>query len=204
MNGMLMQQSRDFSPDLVTGYFTTSAAATDKNYKLLWADSARVSVPGAVGVQYNSKGVYHIIPLLATDAKKSWNKLSELNQDTGYVQFDAAAGDKKMSVPVTLAVTQNSGGREQRIIVMGDADWMSAAELSRYNMRVANFPFLTEVFKWLTYDQYPVDVSRPLSADNKLTIGKEGVTMLKIIFLGLLPVLLFLSGVIILIIRKRR
>jgi ABC-2 type transport system permease protein len=87
---------------------------------------------------------------------------------------------------------------------MGDADWMSAAELSRYNMRVANFPYLMEVFKWLTYDQYPVDVSRPLSADNKLTIGKEGVTTLKIIFLGILPVLLLLSGVTILIVRKRR
>lgn len=204
MDGILMQQSRDFSPDLVTGYFTTAAAATGKNYKLLWADSARVSVPGAVGVQYNDNGVYNIIPLLATDANKSWNKLGTLNQDTGYVQFDAAAGDRKMSVPVALALTQKNGAREQRILVMGDADWMSAAELSRYNMRVANFPYLMEVFKWLTYDQYPVDVSRPLSADNKLIIGKEGVTTLKIIFLGILPLLLLLSGVTILIVRKRR
>ena len=89
-------------------------------------------------------------------------------------------------------------------MVMGDADWMSAAEFGRYNIRVANFPFMVEVFKWLTYDQFPVDVSRPPSADNKMTIGKEGVTTLKMIFLGVIPVVLLLSGLMILIVRKRR
>jgi len=89
-------------------------------------------------------------------------------------------------------------------MVMGDADWMSAAELSRYNIRVANFAFMTEVFKWLTYDQFPVDVSRPPSPDNKMTIGKAGVTTLKIIFLGILPAILLLSGVTILVARKRK
>jgi ABC-2 type transport system permease protein len=204
MDGILMQQSRDFSPDLVTGYFTTDAAATGKNYKLLWTDSARVSAPGAVGIQYSNNGPYKTTPLLATDATKTWNKLGPLNQDTGYVQFDPAAGDKKISVPVALALTGKGAGKEQRIMVMGDADWMSAAELGRYNMRVANFAFMVEVFKWLTYDQYPVDVSRPPSTDNKLTIGKEGVTTLKIIFLGIIPALLLLSGITILVVRKRR
>jgi ABC-2 type transport system permease protein len=204
MDGILMQQSKDFSPDLVTGYFTTAAAATAKNYKLLWTDSARVSVPGAAGIQYSNNGLYKTTPLLATDATKTWNKLGPLNQDTGYVQFDPIVGDKKITVPVALALTGKGAEKEQRILVMGDADWMSAAELGRYNIRVANFAFMVEVFKWLTYDQYPVDVSRPPSTDNKLTIGKEGVTTLKIIFLGVIPAVLLLSGITILIIRKRR
>lgn len=204
MDGILMQQSRDFSPDLVLGYFTSAAAASGKGYQLLWKDSARVSVPTAVGIQYNNNNAYKVTPLLATDEQKSWNKLGPLNQDTGYVQFDPAAGDVKSSAPVAVALTKNVQGREQRILVMGDADWMSAAELGRYNIRVANFPYMMEVFKWLTYDRFPVDVSRPPSTDKKMIIGKEGVTVLKFIFLGIIPVLLLLSGMIILIVRKRR
>lgn len=204
MDGILMQQSKDFSPDLVMGYFTTAAAASGKGYNLLWTDSARVSVPGAVGIQYNDTSSYKITPILATDEKKTWNKLGQFTQDTGYVQFDPAAGDIKRSAPVAMSLTKKVQGREQRILVMGDADWMSAAELSRYNIRVANFPFMVEAFKWLTYDQFPVDVSRPPSLDKKMTIGKEGVITLKIVFLGIIPALLLMSGLIILIVRKRR
>lgn len=145
-----------------------------------------------------------MIPILVTDEHKSWNKLGAFNQDTGYVQFDAAAGDVKTSVPVAMTLAKNVSGKEQRIMVIGDADWMSAAELSRYNMRVANFPFMVQVFKWLSYDQFPVDVSRPASPDNKMTISKEGVVTLKMIFLGVIPVLLLLSGLILLIVRKRK
>ena len=203
-DGILMQESSDFSPDLVMGYFTAAAASSGNNYRLLWADSARVSVPGAVGIHYTGNASYKAMPVLVTDKNKSWNKQGIFNQDTGYVQFNPAAGDTKSSTPVAIALTKNVQKREQRIMVMGDADWMSAAELSRYNIRVANFAFMTEVFKWLTYDQFPVDVSRPPSPDNKMTIGKAGVTTLKIIFLGILPAILLLSGVTILVARKRK
>ena len=203
-DGILMQQSRDFSPDLVLGYFTAAAAGSGKNYRQLWADSSRVSVTGAAGIHYSGSAPYKMMPILATDKNKSWNKQGTLNQDTGYVQFDSTTGDTKSSMPVAMALTKNVPGREQRIMVVGDADWMSAAELSRYNIRVANFSFMMEVFKWLTYDQFPVDVSRPPSPDNKMTIGKGGVTTLKIIFLGIIPAILLLIGLTILIARKRR
>jgi ABC-2 type transport system permease protein len=203
-NGILMQESKDFSPDLVLGYFTKDAAATGKNYQLLWTDSNKVSVPTAVGIQYSHQSPFKAMPILATDGKKSWNKLGPLNQDTGYVQFDATAGDVKQSTAVAMALTRKVQGHEQRIMITGDADWMSAAELSRYNIRIANFAFMTEVFKWLTYDQFPVDVSRPSSPDNKITVGKEAVITMKIIFLGILPVVLLLGGLLLLLVRKRR
>jgi ABC-2 type transport system permease protein len=203
-DGILMQESKDFSPDLVMGYFTGAAAAFRKNYRLLQADGTPVSLTGAVGIHPGSDVPYKMIPILATDKNKSWNKQGLLNQDTGYVQFNPAAGDVKGSAAVAMALTKNVQGRQQRIMVIGDADWMSAAELSRYNIRTANFAFMMEVFKWLTYDKFPVDVSRPPSPDNKMTIDKGGVTILKIIFLGILPALLLLSGLIILLARKRR
>jgi ABC-2 type transport system permease protein len=204
MDGMLMQESKDFEPDLVTGYFSPEAAGYGKGYKALWNDSALVSVPGSVGLQYTNNGVYKAIPILVTDKTKSWNKTGQLNQDTGDVHFDATAGDVKQSLPVALALTRQAHGKEQRIMVLGDADFMSIKELQRGNIRVANFAFMVELFKWFSYNEYPIDVSRPKAPDNKMVIGKKGVFVWKIIFLGVIPVLLLMGGTTLLIVRKRK
>jgi len=95
-------------------------------------------------------------------------------------------------------------GKEQKIMVVGDADWMSAQEINRYNIRVFNFLFMMEVFKWFSNDEYPVDVSRPKSVDNKLLVGKEAVSVQKIFFLGILPALMLAGAIWLLISRKRR
>lgn len=201
--GMLLQQSKDFSPDLVLGLFTEQAAAKSKNYNLLYADSGRVSMPTAVGLQYSTGGPFTITPLIVSDKRFSWNKTGELKMDTGYVQFNEAT-DVKTSLPLALALNRQLNGKEQKILVTGDADWMSGQEMGRYNVRVYNFLFMVEAFRWFSNDQYPVDVSRPKSADNKLKIGKEGVAMQKLVFLGVMPALLLIGGVMLLVIRKRR
>ncbi len=92
--------------------------------------------------------------------------------------------------------------KNKKIIVTGDADWLSGQEIGRYNIRVYNFMFMVEVFRWFSNDQYPVDVSRPKSADNKMKVGKEGVAMQKLVFLGLLPALMLIGGVMLLMIRE--
>ncbi|SIO12795.1 Gldg family protein [Chitinophaga niabensis] len=201
--GILLHESRDFSPDLVMGYITTAAAATSGNYKNFWTDSVKMSMISSVGVQYTQSD-FKVTEILATDSSKSWNKTGQLNQDTGYVQFDPSTGDVKATTPIAVSLTRQTKGKEQRIMVLGDADFMSAPELNRYNIRVGNFFFMFEMFKWLSYDEYPVDVSRPKAPDSKILIAKEDVTILRIILLVLLPAVLFISAVALLIRRKRR
>lgn len=201
--GILLHESRDFAPDLVMGYVTKAAAASSNSYKNFWADSVKMSMITSVGLQY-TPGDFKVTEILATDSSKSWNKTGQLNQDTGYVQFDPAAGDVKATTPIALSLTRQMKGKEQRIMVLGDADFMSASELGRYNIRVGNFFFMFEMFKWLSYDEYPVDVSRPKAPDNKILIAKEDVTILRIILLIVLPALLLVSAVVLLIRRKRR
>lgn len=201
--GMLLQESKDFSPDLVLGLFTEQASARSNMFNLLYADSSRVSMPTAVGLHYSNDGPFRITPVLASDKRFSWNKTGDLKMDTGYVQFDVAT-DIKSSQPLALALNRQVNGKEQRIFVTGDADWLSGQEIGRYNVRVYNFLFMVEIFRWFSNDQYPVDVSRPKSADNKLKVGKEGVAMQKLVFLGLLPALMLTGGVLLLVTRKRR
>ncbi|ANI88974.1 ABC transporter [Arachidicoccus ginsenosidimutans] len=103
-----------------------------------------------------------------------------------------------------LALSRKINGKEQRIIVSGDADFMGNLELLRTNPRVSNFYFATALFSWLDNGQFPIDTSRPDSKDNRVRISTDGVGVLKIIYIWVLPALLLLFGSLLLIRRKRK
>ena len=62
---------------------------------------------------------------------------------------------------VGLRLSRTINNKEQRIIVVGDADFMSNGELGRQNLRNKNAEFTLKVFKWLSDSEYPIDASRP-------------------------------------------
>jgi ABC-2 type transport system permease protein len=103
-----------------------------------------------------------------------------------------------------LALTRQINGKEQRILISGDADFLSNSELGRLEPRVANFYFSTALFSWLNYGQYPVDTSRPDSKDNRVTVSTDHVAFLKIVYIYIIPGLILVFAAIFLIRRKRK
>jgi ABC-2 type transport system permease protein len=103
-----------------------------------------------------------------------------------------------------LALTRQINGKEQRIIISGDADLLSNSELGRYEPKVANFYFSTALFNWLDYGQFPVNTSRPDAKDNRVTVSTDHVGFLKIIYIYLLPGLILIFAAIFLIRRRRK
>lgn len=103
-----------------------------------------------------------------------------------------------------LGLTRHINGKEQRIIVSGDADFMSNAELRRDLPRVANFYFNTALFSWLDNGEFPVNTSRPDSKDNRVTVSVDRVGLLNIWYLWVLPSILLIIGSVLLIRRKRK
>lgn len=103
-----------------------------------------------------------------------------------------------------LSLTRQINGKEQRIIVSGDADFMSNAELKRDQPRVANFYFNTALFNWLDNGQFPVNTSRPDSKDNRVTVTVDRVSLLSIWYIWVLPSILLIIGSVLLIRRKRK
>jgi ABC-2 type transport system permease protein len=91
--------------------------------------------------------------------------------------------------PLTAAIglTRTINGKQQRIVVTGDADFLSNAELARYTPRTANFDFSTALFSWFSNGEFPIDTSRPLSKDKRVTISSGGMVFLKWLLLGILP-----------------
>jgi hypothetical protein len=88
--------------------------------------------------------------------------------------------------------------------VLGDADFMSNAELNRFNLRNINFMFATGLFSWLNNGEFPIDSSRPPPKDVTLTVNKEDVKFLRIIYVWIFPGLVLAAGAILLLRRKRK
>lgn len=119
---------------------------------------------------------------------------------------DSTANLKTSNQTFTTAVslTRQVNGKEQRIIVSGDADFLSNQELGRYEPKVSNFVFNTALFSWLDYSQFPIDASRPDAKDNRVTVSTDHVSFLKIVYIYVIPGLILIFGAIFLIRRKRK
>ena len=204
MDGTIVQQSKDFSPDLALPFITPAAATFTKGMMRRFNDSVPVSMPGATGLVYTDTGAFEIKPLLMTDAKSSWIRKDRLVADSAEILFSAANGDIRTSVPTALSLTRKINGKEQRIVVTGDADFMSHVELGRQNTQVANFVFSSGLFSWLSYGEYPIDASRPDAKDKHLKVNANQVEAYKIITVWVLPALLLVFATILLLRRKRK
>ena len=204
MEGAIVQQSKDFSPDFILPEITPLASGFTKALAKSFKDSLSVVMRGATGLSYSDTGVFKIQPLLMTNLQKTWLKKDKLVVDSADIAFDAAGGDIKRSVPTALALTRQINGKEQRIVVTGDADFMSNSELSRNNMQSANFSFNTALFSWMSYGEFPIDSSRPDALDKRVKVTTDQVAAFKIAFVWVLPALLLAAGTVLLIRRKRK
>lgn len=204
MEGAIVQPSKELSPELVLNQMTPTMAGFTKTVADAAKDSIVVSMPGATGLSYTAKDNFVMKPLLLSDGKNSWMTKDRIVTDSAAIVFSAAKGDVKRSVPTAIALSRKINGKEQRIVVAGDADFMSNGELHRYNVKTANFYFNTALFSWLNYGEFPIDTSRPESADKRVKVTVAQVAMLKILFVWVLPAVLVALGAILLIRRKRQ
>jgi len=203
MPGMIVRPDKTLAPDLALIYITGTAAGFSTLVNKSFKDSVPVSMSTATGIAY-TPGAFTIKPLLTTDTSTSWLTQSKLVKDSAAIAFSAANGDERKVMATAVALTRQVNGKEQRIVVAGDADFMSTAELKRYGVKVSNFVFNTSLFSWLSYGAFPIDTARPDAKDNRVKITSDGVGIYKIIFLWVLPALLLAAGAILLVRRKRK
>lgn len=189
----MYQRSKDVEPAVVLGKPSLLA----KQLKFVKKPAAVVSLAGttSLAISSDSKG-FQVEPLLSSDLKNVWQ---------GKVGVDTVATTWETQPQVLAAsLTRNVKDKEQRIMIFGDADFMSNAELSRYNLQTENADFAINVFKWFTNGEFPVDTERPASIDNKILVNAAVLKKIKYTWTGVLPILIALAGGYLLIRRKRK
>ncbi len=202
-SGTMIQDSKDFAPDFVRATFSSGAETCTPAYETLRQDHSTIAMSGAAGLTYEETGMYTIHPILVTDEKNTWNRPGGPGPDTGKLAYNALLGDDKRQATLALALTRKVGARQQKIMVLGDADFMSNAELARRNAKTANFPFIVELFKWFSDGEFPIDTKRPEAPDNKFFITRDDIYLLRIVLLVVIPAILLIGASVLLIRRMR-
>lgn len=204
MDGTIVQPSPEGTPDIVKPNLTAAAAEFSRPLAKQYKDNMAARMPGATGITYVNNLGFTIKPLMVSDEKLSWLKKEKFVTDSATLVFSAAAGDLRGALPTAISLTRKIGGKEQRIVVTGDADFMNNNVLSRYSGSTANFVFSTAAYSWLSYGEFPIDTTRPDSKDNRVTVTMEQVAFQKMLLVWLLPALLVAFAAILLIRRKRK
>lgn len=196
--GTLLHETKELELDLVQAHLPAQANTFAEGIS---ADDV-ISLPGAVALVYTPTAGFEAVPVLLTDKRHTWNKAEPFNLDTDTLVFRPGV-DERVAAPVALALTRQVAGKEQKVLVLGDADFMSNGELGRYNLRTKNFNFAMNAFKWFSNGEFPIDTSRPEPIDNKILMTQAQISWLHLVFVALLPLSLGAFGTITLIKRKR-
>lgn len=201
--GIILQKTEDLSPRFVQCALSAPGLKLLGNSPAFQQDDIVISFSGAGSIAGNANNDYHITPLIVSNTANTFKRTAPIDDSLRTAIFTPELNDERGAFPMTVALTREHNGRQQRIIVSADADFMSNAELLRNNIRTANFLFTTELFRWFTYGLFPVDTSRPPLTDSDLRIGATGVNYLKMGLVGFLPALI-VAGVVIMMIRRKR
>jgi ABC-2 type transport system permease protein len=219
-DGSLIQESEDESPLMQWQQIQPFAGTFYPPVSRSITDSIPVTMPGAAGLTWTDSGPFAIHPLLQSAPKVSWNRRKPYDPETmvaalvkprdtahqkanpGLITFSAADGDVMGPVTTAVGLTRTINNKEQRIIVLGDADFLSNKEINRFG--TANFVFCTGSFRWLTGGEYPIDASRPGAKDKRINVTLKQAEVLRIVYIWVVPGLLLAFGTILLIRRKRK
>ena len=206
-DGIIVSPSEIHLDDIVAADIKEGAAIVSENYIKYFRRGYSIITPSACAIEIvdTTKG-FKITEVLASASKGSWiekettdfiNEKSVLNPD---------AGEVERSNSIMLYLTRLVKNKEQRIFVIGDADCISTLELSqnRAGFRSSNFTLITETFRNMSYEEFPVDANRVNPPDDQVVVSQDGVSTIKIVIMWIVPLLLVVGCVILLFRRKRR
>ena len=152
--------------------------------------------PGAAALIPSADSTYKSVDLLST-TDQAWNETGTL---AGVINYDASQGEKLGPLTLGLALTRNVANKKQRIVVMGDSDFLSNAYLNN----VGNLDLGLRIVKWLTFDDNVIDIPARMAPDNRLNLTPMRIAIIGFGFLIILPLALLSAGLWIWRKRKRR
>ena len=205
--GTLVSDVREDSsenPSLLIAHITKEAADNFKTYERPREYGQIVTMPEAAGLQFDASKGFQMIPILSSDSTY-WNELQTTNFVDSIPVCNEASGEVKKAYTTAMALHRQINGKDQRIVITGDADCVSNGEFGRSHggYSSTNFTVVVGTFRWLSYDEYPLNTERPRAEDTDLYITKSTFKWVRYGFYVVYPLLLVIIGVTIRIRRKR-
>ncbi|TCC99504.1 Gldg family protein [Pedobacter hiemivivus] len=182
MPGMVIQPNKDRSENHIVVKLIRSALNDTSYFREGWNV---VGLTNVTALKYQEGGPFEIKPVLVTDPKTTWNKMQESTLDTGKLAFHPEQGDIQIELPVALALTRQINNKEQRIMIIGNAELMTYAKTA---------PFYKTLFRWLSYGKFPLDPLREDSVENHAKLSYKQSDLLKYLLILVIPGILLVFG----------
>ena len=164
--------------------------------------------PQVASIDINAKDKWQVTPLVASNPR-SWFETSKIE---GTIKYDEAT-DKPGPVPFAYSMTREIGGKnktdgkavssiakQQRIIVMGDGDFLSNTYLGTQGNQALG----ESIFNWLSHDDNFIDIPPAVAPDNKINATPTQMIILGVLFILVLPAVLIGSGLFIWLKRRKK
>ena len=201
MEGQLVKQDSNLQADIIVSSPTREANDIAYDFGGMKAWGLVIASSGVTGLRQVADLGYTVTELFKSDTVGSWNELETTNFVDDTIRLNPAIGEVERSYPTMVALSRQINGKEQRIILSGDADCISNGELMgrRRGIPASNFSVITGGFFWLSDNEVPIDVRRPTPPDGDILYGTTGGKvmwwMLVVVAPALLAGLAVLQGV---------
>lgn len=168
--------------------------------------------PRTAALEWHQKEGWQGQPILST-LDRAWTETGELS---GQIRFDEGGEERAGPLDIGFALTRalddgkqdemaagtepSEGGREQRVVVVGDGDFLSNAFLGNGG----NLDLGINLINWLSNDDDFIAIQTKAAPDQTLTLSTAAQTTIALGFLIALPLGLLGSGLFIWLRRRKR
>lgn len=203
--GVLLKPSKKFQSELLMLKPTEEATKFSYYFESMKRREMVLTMPTGGALEIDSSKGFKVVTLFRTDSTGSWNETETTNFADDSATFNPAT-ELMQSYPTVVALSRRINGKEQKIVVVGDADWLSNGELSmsRKDAKAGNFSLINGSFWWMSDEEVPIDMRRDPAKDKSLAVGEKGWAISNIFLKWVYPALLAMAGVFVWIRRRGR
>jgi ABC-type uncharacterized transport system len=151
--------------------------------------------PKSGAIEPGTSGQFRHEPILRS-SNQSW---SERGPIKGQVQFNPDQGEKQGPLSFGLALSRTIDGTGQRILIVGDSDFLS----NTYLGNGVNLDLGLKMIQWLTETGDSIPIPLRFQPDRSLQLTRSDASLMGFVFLIAVPAGLVLTGWIIHHKRKR-
>lgn len=130
--------------------------------------TSKIRMTNAAGIIEKHPTDYTCHVLARTDAEgDSWTELETDDFEDGVVVYNPDAGEVKGQFATMVGLTRTLQGREQKIAVLGDADFMNNENYT------IGFYSLYDLSRWMSDGAFPLYITRPLAETAKVLVNAD-------------------------------
>jgi ABC-type uncharacterized transport system involved in gliding motility auxiliary subunit len=142
--------------------------------------------PQAAALEVTQKTDWQVTPLLQT-LERSWNETGPLQ---GEIQRDPAQQERPGPLTIGYALTRGESDKQQRVLVIGDGDFLSNSYLSN----AGNLDLGLALIRWLVADDRMLGIPPREIHDRELQLSTLARGVIGLGSLILLPLLLLITA----------